>query len=135
MLPGLSASSNELDISLPPTRNSVTEARHVVTPLAAVAGVEPDDVALAVSEAVGNAVLHAFPDGSTGTIAVRARVKGAELIVTVADDGVGMTPDFERRGLGAGASLISRLSHEAKFESSAAGTTVTMRFAKRGGGG
>jgi two-component sensor histidine kinase len=133
MLPWLGAPSNELDLSLPSTRDSVTEARHVVMPLADLAGVDTEQVALAVSEAVGNAVRHAFPGDAAGTIVVRARVRGGELIVIVTDDGIGMTPDLEDPGLGVGTSLISRLAREATFESSAAGTTVTMRFSSAGG--
>jgi two-component sensor histidine kinase len=112
---------------------SVRQARHAVTSLAGAVDVPSQEVALAVSEAVGNAVMHAFPRGTSGTIAIRARVDGNELIVTVADDGVGMVPDLEQRGLGVGASLISRLSREATFESSSGGTTVTMRFNSTGG--
>jgi two-component sensor histidine kinase len=85
-------------------------------------------VALAISEAVGNAVMHAFRGGRTGTIVVHAKTARSELVVTVADDGVGMLPDLENSGLGLGSTLIAQFSAAAKFESSDAGTTVTMTF-------
>lgn len=45
-----------------------------------------------------NAVAHAFPDGRTGTIEVRARPLGPQHVeIIVADDGVGMTDAVRRR--------------------------------------
>ena len=46
-------------------------------------------VALLVSETVGNALRHAFPDGRAGRIAVGLRRDGHGFELTVGDDGVG----------------------------------------------
>jgi anti-sigma regulatory factor (Ser/Thr protein kinase) len=128
MLPQMNASVCEMDLELPPDPSSVAAARHSIRDIVQSTGAPEQEVALAVSEAVGNAVVHAFRFGKTGTIRVRARAKDGALIVTVADNGVGMIPDVDNPGLGVGTSLISRLSEEATFESSENGTTVTMRF-------
>ena len=118
----------DVDLELQPEPGSVAEARHAVRELAHAVGAPAQEVALAVSEAVANAVIHAFRFGKEGSVRVRARRGDGELLVIVADNGVGMVPDLANPGLGVGTSLISRLSEQATFESSDAGTTVTMRF-------
>jgi len=128
MLPLMNASMCEMDLELPPDPGSVAKARHAVLDIVRGTGAPEQEVALAVSEAVGNAVVHAFRFGKTGTVRISARRDDSVLVVTVADNGVGMIPDVDNPGLGVGTSLISRLSEEATFESSEDGTTVTMRF-------
>jgi anti-sigma regulatory factor (Ser/Thr protein kinase) len=130
----MNACACDLELELPPEPGSVVQARHAVRELARTVGSPEHEVALAVSEAVSNAVVHAFRHGREGSIQIRARRSGAELLVTVADDGVGMIPDLDSPGLGVGTSLISRLSDQATFESSDEGTTVTMRFKANEGG-
>jgi signal transduction histidine kinase len=45
-----------------------------------------------------NTVVHAYPNGSAGTLMVRARPVGAsDVEITVADDGVGMTEEVRTR--------------------------------------
>lgn len=128
----MNASTCDFSLELPPVETSVAKARHAARRAAQTAGADEQDVALAVSEAVGNSVVHAFRFGKQGSIQVRAETTQDTLIVVVRDDGVGMVPDLDRPGLGLGTSLISRLSKEATFESSDAGTTVTMRFELKG---
>ncbi|MDX6586843.1 MAG: serine/threonine-protein kinase RsbW [Solirubrobacterales bacterium] len=124
----MNACASDVDLELPPEPGSVAEARHAVRELARAVGSPEHQVALAVSEAVSNAIVHAFRRGKEGSVRIRAQLIGGELLVTVADNGVGMIPDLDSPGLGVGTSLISRLSDQATFESSDDGTTVTMRF-------
>ena len=66
-----------------------------------IAGRSGAPVALLVSETVGNALRHAFPDGRSGRILVMLRRAGGEAFeVTVADDGVGMAADAPPSGFG-----------------------------------
>ncbi len=134
MLPAMNSCACDFELELPPEPGSVAEARHAVRELARSVGSPEQEVALAVSEAVSNAVVHAFRRGKEGLIRVRAWRNRGELIVTVADNGVGMIPDLDSPGLGVGTSLISRLSDRATFESSDEGTAVTMRFKANEGG-
>jgi anti-sigma regulatory factor (Ser/Thr protein kinase) len=99
-----------------------------VAGLAERCGAELEDVALAVSEAVTNAVVHAYRRGNVGAIAVRAWVQGPYLVVRVTDRGVGMRPHPEWPGLGLGINLIRLLAEEAAFDSSDDGVAVTMTF-------
>jgi anti-sigma regulatory factor (Ser/Thr protein kinase) len=116
-----------LDLACEPA--SVGTARNAVARLADTFGVSVDDVKIAVSEAVANAVIHAYRDGDPGAIRVVARRKRGRLLVTVADDGIGMTPNPGNRGLRLGIPLITKLCEDVRFMSSDDGTVVSMSFA------
>jgi anti-sigma regulatory factor (Ser/Thr protein kinase) len=92
-----------------------------------------DDVAvgLAVTEAVTNAVLHAYP-GSAGSVAVTADASLQELVVVVADEGAGARNFTLRAGsdLGVGLGLIRELCTSVRIDPASTGTTVTMHFVK-----
>jgi serine/threonine-protein kinase RsbW/stage II sporulation protein AB (anti-sigma F factor) len=122
------ADRSELELQLSPEAWSVGRAREEVARYARECGAREDDVKLAVSEAVSNAVIHAFRDGRAGTISVKARTEPGFLHIAVTDDGIGMTPHLASPGLGLGVALITRVSYEVHFESTDAGTTVSMRF-------
>jgi anti-sigma regulatory factor (Ser/Thr protein kinase) len=87
---------------------------------------------LAVTEAVTNVVRHAY-SAPGGTVTLRAEASANELVVVVADEGIGSRGPIARRspGMGVGLALIRELSASAHLESANTGTTVTMRFAKR----
>lgn len=88
---------------------------------------------VAVSEAVTNAVLHAYLDASdAGPVHVSAETSGAEILVSVSDEGRGMVPRTDSPGAGLGLPLIAQMTEG--FELSArkgGGTVLRMRFALR----
>jgi anti-sigma regulatory factor (Ser/Thr protein kinase) len=89
-------------------------------------------VALAVSEAATNAVVHAFVGRSPGTISIQAFCDDAHLVVVVADDGRGTRPRPDSPGLGLGLPLMTRLAASVEFETGpAGGTVVRLRFPRR----
>jgi anti-sigma regulatory factor (Ser/Thr protein kinase) len=91
-----------------------------------------EDIALAVSEALSNAVLHAYiGDDSPGDVGVDAWVDERALLVVVCDDGVGMLPRTDSPGLGLGLSLIARMTQHLEVESPDAtrGMRLRMTFA------
>jgi stage II sporulation protein AB (anti-sigma F factor) len=108
---------------------SVATARHAVAELARRVGAQVDDVKIAVSEAVANAVVHAYRGMRPGRIWVKARPERGRLVVIVADDGIGMTPNPGGPGLRVGIPLITKLCDDVRFASSDEGTTVSMSFA------
>jgi serine/threonine-protein kinase RsbW len=120
---------DEVRLSLPVEPASVGVARHAVADLAQHLGVAVDDVKIAVSEAVGNAIIHAYRGGRAGIIKVFARPDRGHLLVTVADDGLGMAPNPESKGLRVGIPLITKLCDDVRFVSSDSGTVVSMSFA------
>jgi anti-sigma regulatory factor (Ser/Thr protein kinase) len=115
----------------PATPGSVAEARSRVADFAAAAGATHtvvDAVRLATSEAMTNAVVHAYR-GEPGSIHVSATVVAGELWILISDDGYGLEPRAGRPGLGLGLGLISQLSDEFAIVSRASGgTEVRMRF-------
>lgn len=118
------------------TASSVAEARTRLAQFAAEAGAAPeqiDGVRLAASEAMTNAILHAYR-GEPGTIRVQAAVASDELWILISDDGCGLTPRAERPGMGLGLGLISQVSDDLTLISRAeGGTEVRMRFDLDGG--
>lgn len=118
----------EVNLDLPSDATSIKRARDAVAELAGRVGVPVADVKLAVSEAVSNAVVHAFRGRDPGTISVRARIERERLVVVVADDGTGMRPNVDSPGLGFGISLITKMAGDVRFDSSPKGLTVSMSF-------
>jgi anti-sigma regulatory factor (Ser/Thr protein kinase) len=92
---------------------------------------DPDAVALAVSEAVTNVVLHAYVDDpAPGEVEVVARrLDDGALVVTVSDDGRGMMPHPEGPGAGLGLPLLGAVVQRLDVHTrSEGGTRLCMRF-------
>jgi anti-sigma regulatory factor (Ser/Thr protein kinase) len=87
-----------------------------------------ESIAVALSEAVGNAVRHAYPD-IAGEIDLAVILDDLGILVIVSDSGVGVDHPSAQPGLGLGLNLIGQLSTTCKIDSTSAGTTVIMRFA------
>ncbi len=117
-----------LQLSLKAESESVAQARHAVAAFAREHGVDPDDVALAVSEGVSNAVIHAFRGRTPGTVDVRAVADGDRMVVSISDDGVGVMPNPDSPGLGVGLALIGSLADGVELHKKGPGTTLVMRF-------
>ena len=80
-----------------------------------------------MSEALTNAVVHAYPDGP-GEIQVSAWTASSEFVVVIADDGTGLQTHSDRPGLGVGLGLIATLTDEFGIvQPPTGGTEVHMR--------
>jgi anti-sigma regulatory factor (Ser/Thr protein kinase) len=119
---------HEVQLDLPSEPGSVRVARNAVGGLAHRLGIAADDVRIAVSEAVGNAILHAYRGGRDGAIRVFARPERGRLLVTVADDGMGMAPNPATKGLRVGIPVMTKVCDDVRFTSSDDGTVVSMSF-------
>jgi serine/threonine-protein kinase RsbW len=114
----------------------VSDARRAVVAYACAHGAaDPDGIAVAVSEAITNAVLHAYIDqpelGAIEVIAQRHPSDGIE--VRVCDEGRGMKPRPDSPGMGVGLPLASMLSERFEIETRpGGGTRVRMVFAVAG---
>jgi anti-sigma regulatory factor (Ser/Thr protein kinase) len=75
------------DLELAATPANVITARHAVAKYCADQALDHEGVALAVSEAVTNAVLRAYRDREPGAVRIFASVSDGALIVVVSDDG------------------------------------------------
>jgi serine/threonine-protein kinase RsbW len=120
-----------LNVTYEAKPSSVAAARAALAEFAANAGAteaQVDGVRLAASEAVTNAVLHAYR-GEPGEIQVTAALAGRELWILVADEGGGMQPRADRPGLGLGLGLISQVCDDmAIVPRSSGGTEVRILF-------
>ena len=121
------------DITVRAEAGNVPPLRHASVRAARWLGVDEGTVkriALAVSEAATNAVLHGFRD-RTGTIHVTVRDDGDAVEVVVADDGIGLTPRADSPGLGLGLGLIAEISDDLRIcTPSSGGTELRMRFVR-----
>jgi len=121
------------ELQLAADAGSVRVARRAASEYAAERGVDPDTVALAVSETVTNAVVHAYrgdhPGGSTDEIELRLKHNGEGIVITVTDAGDGIRPNPDSPGLGYGLALVASLADEVAIaRSEMGGTAVRMRF-------
>jgi anti-sigma regulatory factor (Ser/Thr protein kinase) len=119
--------SQELQLAAEP--GSVSVARRAASEFAEGRGVDAEAVALAVSETVTNAVVHAYRDDSDGEIVLTLRPNGDGIVVTVADSGGGIRPNPDSPGLGYGLPLVASVADEVGIaRSPGGGTAVQMRF-------
>ena len=113
---------------------SVPALRGAIAEFVIAAGVrEPllTSVKLAVSEAVTNAVLHAYVGAvRPGVVRVAAWLEKDSLLVEVSDDGGGMMPRLDSPGLGVGLPFIADTADTLDIGSSPrGGAQLRMTFA------
>ena len=118
-----------MEMTVPAEPAAVPELRHRAAGYAAAQGAEPlvvEDVALAVSEAVTNAVKYANTGGAEGVVELSGARGEGWLEVTVRDRGEGFGQG-STDGLGLGLSIIARLCSDLKIVQEGDGTEVRMR--------
>jgi anti-sigma regulatory factor (Ser/Thr protein kinase) len=117
---------------LPARPQSIAPLRHAVVDLARANGAsdgELEDIAIAVSEAVTNVVLHAYTGhDAPGALTVQAWMDGRRLHVAVCDEGVGMLSPADNPGLGFGLSVIHRIAARVDVEDAHPGVRLRMIF-------
>ena len=117
----------------PAESQSVSRARHAVTGFAREHGVPADllgNIALAVSEACTNVVVHAYrQDAGAGELSVGLVLGEGTLRIQIADEGIGMRPRIDSPGLGLGLPIIASVADGFAIEPGAdGGTELCMRF-------
>jgi serine/threonine-protein kinase RsbW len=121
-----------LRFALPAVPASVPLMRTQVAEFASAAGVRDPQLAavkLAVSEAVTNAVVHAYPDAQPGEVRVVTFVQGGTVHVIVSDDGMGILPRLDSPGLGVGLPFIANSADTLQIGiSENGGTELQMTF-------
>ena len=88
------------------------------------------DIALAITEATTNVVLHAYRDRPVpGALSIKARSYDDHLWFSVLDEGSGLAPRVDSPGLGLGLGLIAQVADSADVRTpETGGTEVIMRF-------
>lgn len=89
-----------------------------------------NDIALAVTEAATNVVLHAYRDREEpGTVTIEAERLDDHVCFYVRDHGTGLAPRVDSPGLGLGLGLIAQVTDSADVRTpESGGTEVVMRF-------
>jgi serine/threonine-protein kinase RsbW len=118
---------------VPALASSVTRVRHELDDALAALAVDAarrEEIALAVTEATTNAVLHAYCDQEPGPLALTASRAAGAILVTVSDWGRGMQERSHSPGLGLGVGLMSRLSDTVRVAANEPdrGTRVSLVF-------
>ena len=119
--------------TLPAALEAPGRARRLTGAFAAAQGADPKTlaaVALCVSEAVTNAVVHAYRDSDEpGVVVVEMYKPDGYLCLSVRDHGRGLLPTIDSPGLGLGLPLISGAAASSELRTSdGGGTEVLMRF-------
>ncbi len=127
---------NDLYLTLPAEPAAAALARQAVTRYAVAQGAINGTVAaiaLAVSEAVTNAILHAYRDRPVaGELTVIGEREGDELRLLVRDLGDGVRPRVDSPGLGLGLAIIGRVTRSLEVrEAPGGGAEIRMSFALR----
>jgi serine/threonine-protein kinase RsbW/stage II sporulation protein AB (anti-sigma F factor) len=122
-----------LQLRLPAEVASATLARHALAELTGGSHLDIDDVAVAlcVSEAVTNAVVHGYRDRADADAAIELHAweQDGGLCVVVRDFGQGLAPREDSPGLGLGMPLMSSMADRCAFAADAPGTRVELWFA------
>ena len=133
----VTADSERLNLELPARPESVSRVRRRLlkwlSHRAEVPATSTGAIALAVSEAVGNASRHAYREGE-GTVGVDAVLDDGRLEVAVSDSGRGFAPHADRESNGLGMMIIARLADDLSLNSDGGGTEVRIGFDLGGSG-
>jgi serine/threonine-protein kinase RsbW len=123
--------ANHIHQTVPAVPGSVRELRHAAVAFAAGHGATTEtqgQIALAVSEAATNVVLHAYRVASQpGAVHLDGELVPDAIRLSVRDDGCGMMPRADSPGVGLGMPLIAKVTDELQVVSDG-GTTVLMSF-------
>ena len=125
-----------LSLELWATPDSVGAARRALAHYCAEQGAAretTDRVLLSVSEAVTNALVHAYrhvDEPACERIELEARCDGDGLVVVVRDFGCGMAPRLDSPGLGLGLPLIAASTSSVQIDTPPEGgrTEISMAF-------
>jgi serine/threonine-protein kinase RsbW/stage II sporulation protein AB (anti-sigma F factor) len=120
-----------LRLSVQAVPENVGRLRHAVADYARALGLtDPGAIALAVSEAITNAVVHGYRGRAPGLVTVEAKLARAGFVVVVEDDGDGVKPRPDSPGVGLGLPLLAQLATSFEVEESrSGGTRVRICFA------
>ncbi|MEZ5123982.1 MAG: SpoIIE family protein phosphatase [Solirubrobacterales bacterium] len=125
-----------LQRTFPAEPPAVAAARHELTSFAHAHGFAEElvgDLALAVSEACTNVVVHAYRDHpGPGPMHISARLDGGTIEVTVADEGGGVRPRGDSPGVGLGLQIMSRTAESCEVrDAPGGGARLVLRFVGR----
>lgn len=138
VVPDTAVESSSRELVLPNESSRLREVRDFVAEFLADLRVRVEvsaEILLAASEAAGNAVKYGRTDAGRSEMRVLCVLDGTDVVVTVADEGRGFEPPpIEQTELpdplaagGRGLFLMQQMTDACQIESTARGTTITLR--------
>jgi serine/threonine-protein kinase RsbW len=117
------------------TPSAVSQLRRQATEFVSGAGASDEvtqAVALAVSETVTNAVVHAYAGQTRGQVRVSCHSDGERFVVEVTDEGAGVWLRHDSPGIGHGLAMVGAVVQALTIAPGpdGRGTTVTMAFGR-----
>jgi anti-sigma regulatory factor (Ser/Thr protein kinase) len=130
---GTNRSVQEARWTTTPHPSNVAPLRRALQAYAVSSGLDAhrvQDLTLAVSEIIANSVLHAFRDGTDGSITVDASQCEDGLRIRIADDGIGLSPRTDSPGAGLGLVIAGNVADRLEIDRpERGGTEVSLVFA------
>ena len=128
--------TNLLHVDLPAEPRSASRARRAVLEALKGIAVDRDAIGVVVSEAVTNAVIHAYRDRERpGDVHICACLDHDGVQISISDDGLGLRPRSDSPGVGLGMPLIADLADHVVISHEHPGTRIAARFALMGAAG
>jgi serine/threonine-protein kinase RsbW len=135
----------EYNLIIPSKLEKLIEVEKVAERISAVSGLSKDqsnNIAIAITEAVGNAIVHGNQKDPQKKVTIHFQVKNREMTVEVKDEGKGFNPDKLSDPLkpenimkesGRGIFILKSLMDRVSFRFSPSGTTIrmTLKIRKR----
>lgn len=125
-------STHQLTLECRAVPESVATIRRRITTFAREYGASDllvEDIAIAISEASTNVVLHAYRNqAGPGPMAVMATVESGQIVLRIRDEGCGMIPRHDSPGAGLGLPLLVQLASSFELEESDMGLSLCLRF-------
>lgn len=122
----------QLSVCLPAEPESIAPLRRAAVAFAVECGASArrcEDIALAVSEALSNTVLHAYVGQPIpGSMSLEGAAVDDSLELVVCDEGRGMLPRHASTGLSLGLPLIVGLAEKVEVEDIVPGMRLRMTF-------
>ena len=118
--------------SVPSNAHAAGFVRHAVVDLLARYGTPAAQVGmigLAISEAVTNVAVHAYPFDGVGCVHFDADIEDDDLEIVVRDDGFGIRHEHRNEGVGLGLRIIAATASDFALTDSINGLELWMRFA------
>lgn len=118
------------DARYPASPYSVGAMRGEAVAIARECGLEDrdlNDIALAVSEAATNAVVHGSP-GDGPYVSISIEIERGEILIVVSDEGEGVKPRADSPGAGLGLPVIAAVTKRFELVEGNLGTEVHMTF-------
>lgn len=118
------------DARYPASPYSIAAMRGEAVAIARECGLEDrdlNDIALAVSEAATNAVVHGSP-GDGPCVSISVEIERGEILIVIGDEGEGVKPRVDSPGAGLGLPVIAAVTKRFELVRGDQGTEVHMAF-------